>query len=226
MDGTLLPMDAEVFTKRYFSLLAQKISPLGYGAKELIDGIWEGVRAMVENDGSLTNEERFWQVFSARFGERVFGDIPVFDSFYRNEFAGAKEVCGFQPAAKGVVEGLHAKGIRTVLATNPVFPMTAQHMRIGWAGLEPEDFLYITSYENSRFCKPNPRYFLEICDKCGLDPKDCLMVGNDAEEDYAARRAGIEVFLITDCLINRKGRELSSVPHGDFSTLRSFLELD
>lgn len=226
MDGTLLPMDAEVFTKKYFSLLAQKIAPFGYEPKALIAGVWEGVEAMVKNDGAVTNEEKFWEVFSARFGERVYADLPVFDSFYRNEFAGAKEVCGFQPAAKAVVDALHERGCRTILATNPVFPMTAQHMRIRWAGLVPEDFFYITSYENSRFCKPNPAYFLEICEKCGLDPQNCVMAGNDAREDLAARKAGMDVFLLTDCLINRDGTDLSDVPHGGFGALRAYLGLD
>ena len=39
LDGTLLPMDTEVFTKHYFSLLVQKLAPYGYEAKPLIGAV-------------------------------------------------------------------------------------------------------------------------------------------------------------------------------------------
>ncbi len=82
LDGTLLPMDQDVFTKRYFSLLAKKLAPRGYEAEPLIDGIWKGTAAMVKNDGSRSNEEAFWTTFRAIFGGRVDGDYPVFEEFY------------------------------------------------------------------------------------------------------------------------------------------------
>lgn len=37
LDGTLLPMDQEVFTKAYFQRLAAKLAPYGYEAGKLID---------------------------------------------------------------------------------------------------------------------------------------------------------------------------------------------
>ena len=33
--------------------------------------------------------------------------------------------------------------------------------------------------------------------------QDCLMAGNDAREDRTAARTGMQVFLLTDCLINK-----------------------
>jgi hypothetical protein len=51
------------------------------------------------------------------------------------------------------------------------------------------------------------------------------MVGNDAVEDTAALKAGIpQVFLLTDCLINKDGRDLSKYPCGGFDELKKFLE--
>ena len=29
------------------------------------------------------------------------------------------------------------------------------------------------------YCKPNPNYYLEISEKIGVDPRDCLMIGDD-----------------------------------------------
>lgn len=224
LDGTLLPMDQDVFTKYYFSLLAKKLAPRGYEAEPLIDGIWKGTAAMVKNDGARSNEEAFWTTFRAIFGGRVDGDYPVFEEFYREDFNAARASCGFAAEAAEIVARLKERGKTLVLASNPIFPRIAQENRMRWAGLDPADFEYITSYENSRYCKPNPAYYTEICEKLRLSPSDCIMVGNDAREDLAARKAGLGVFLLTPCLINRENADISLVPHGDFVALSAHLE--
>ena len=68
LDGTLLPMDQDAFTGGYFKLLAKKLAPYGYEPKALIDGIWSGTAAMVQNDGSESNESAFWKRFAAVAG--------------------------------------------------------------------------------------------------------------------------------------------------------------
>lgn len=223
LDGTLLPMDQDEFTRYYFKLLAAKLAPRGYEPKALIDGIWAGTAAMVKNDGQCTNEEAFWNCFAAIFGEQVRADEPVFAAFYANEFSGAKAACGFDARAAEIVRGLKERGYRVALATNPIFPAVATENRIRWAGLAPEDFALYTTYENAHYCKPNPDYYREILDKLGVRPQECLMVGNDAREDLAAREAGIEVFLLTPCLINRDGVDIELLPHGDFDALKEYL---
>ena len=223
LDGTLLPMDQELFLKAYLGGLCKKLAPLGYDPKAVTDGIWKGTGAMVGNDGAQTNEAVFWQVFCSLLGEGTRKDEPVFEDFYRNEFQKVAEVCGNNPAAKELIEGLKAKGLRLVLATNPLFPAIATHSRVRWAGLEPEDFAYITTYENSSRCKPNPDYYREILDKLGLQTEECVMVGNDAQEDGAAAALGLPVFLLTDCLIDRAG-EVEKFPHGGVEQLQEWLK--
>ena len=73
LDGTLLPMDNDAFTKGYFKLLAAKLSPHGYEPKQLVDAIWTGTAAMVKNDGARSNEEVFWKIFADIYGEKMFG---------------------------------------------------------------------------------------------------------------------------------------------------------
>ena len=55
LDGTLLPMDLDAFIHTYFGLLAQKAAPYGYEPKPLIDGVWKGMGAMIQNDGACPN---------------------------------------------------------------------------------------------------------------------------------------------------------------------------
>lgn len=224
LDGTLLPMDQDKFTKGYFSRLVKKLAPLGYDPKKTVDGIWAGTAAMVKNDGTVTNEEAFWKKFSEIFGEKSLDDKPVFDEFYRVEFEEVKSDCGFNPDAAKAVKRLKERGFRLILATNPIFPAFATESRIKWAGLDKEDFELYTTYEDSHYCKPNPEYYREITERLSLDPAECLMVGNDAEEDTAAEKLGIKVFLLTDCLINKKERDISAYPHGGFEELLKYTE--
>ena len=115
-------------------------------------------------------------------------------------------------------------GYRVALATNPLFPAIATHSRVRWAGLQPEDFDHITTYENSSFCKPNPLYYREILDRLGLRAEECVMVGNDALEDVAAAKLGLPVFLLTHSLIEREGVDVNKLPHGGFEELKIWLD--
>ncbi len=224
LDGTLLPMDQDVFVKAYFGGLSKKLAPLGYSAETLIPAIWQGTKAMVTNSGGKTNEEIFWDAFADILGEGVRGDEPYFEKYYKEDFDKVREHCGFDKRAMETVESVKSLGYRVILATNPIFPAIATEKRIRWAGLSPEDFEYYTTYENSRHSKPNPEYYKDILAHIGLNAEECLMVGNDVSEDMVARRLGMEVFLLTDCLINKGGEDISEYPRGSFGELAAFIE--
>ena len=224
LDGTLLPMDQEEFTKAYFHLLAKKLAPRGYESKALVDAIWAGTAAMVKNDGRFSNEEAFWQRFTQIYGPKVQEDKPVFEEFYANEFQNARTACGFNPRAAETVAAIRSMGYQVALATNPIFPAVATESRIRWAGLKPADFTLYTTYENSTHCKPNPAYFRDVAESLHLAPESCLMVGNDALEDTAAAQVGMKVFLLTDCLINKDGRDISAYPQGSFEQLLDYVK--
>lgn len=226
LDGTLLPMDQDIFIKAYFGGLVTALAPHGYDPKELASTIWAGTSAMVKNDGTKTNEGRFWEVFASVYGARAKLDEPYFDAFYESPegFDKVKAVLGYTPKAKEAVELVRALGLRCVLATNPVFPAVATRKRISWAGLAPEDFELYTTYENSRFCKPNIAYYEEILEKLNLKGEDCLMVGNDVGDDMIAEKLGMKVFLLTDCLINKTDRGVSDFPNGSFGELCEYLK--
>lgn len=202
MDGTLVPMDTEEFTKGYFRLLFRKLSGHGLDPTQFAQQMWAGVSAMVQNDGSATNEEQFWKVFSRLTGKEKEAINADCLEFYENEFQQANQFTGENPLAAEAVKIAQRKADKVILATNPMFPMAGQKTRMGWVGLTPEDFDLVTSYEEERFCKPNPMYYTSICQRFGLNPADCLMIGNDAYEDmYAAEQAGLHCWLITDWMI-------------------------
>lgn len=224
LDGTLLPMDQDIFVKTYFGLLAKKMSEYGYEPNALVENVWKCTYMMIKNDGEETNESVFWKGLCAIYGEKCLKDIPVFDKFYDNEFLAVRNVCGFSEKSAEIVRYLKEKGCRVVLATNPVFPAVATKNRCRWAGLEPDEFEIVTTYENSTCCKPNPAYFSEIISKLGVLPEECLMVGNDFTEDGAAAKIGMSVFILTNNLINKNNEDISVFPNGDFDDLRRYID--
>ena len=226
LDGTLLPMEEPRFLSGYFGLLTKTMEPYGFDGGDLVRTLWQGVAAMVANDGKRTNEAVFREVFARRYPDRdADADLLRLENFYRTEFDRARVFCGYDPAAGDTVRNLKKRGFSLILASNPVFPRFAQETRLKWAGVDPSAFSFFTSYEVFSFSKPNPDYYRAILSERKLDPAECLMVGNDAEEDaWAASEAGIPVFLLTDCLINRKDKDITRYPRGSFPELLREIE--
>ena len=223
LDGTLLPMDYEGFLRGYLGLLSKEVAHLGYEAKALVEAMWKGVGVMTKNDGTMTNRDAFWKCFAGVFGDKVYGDIPIFDAFYKNDFHKARAFTNDNPLAKEAIRLARSKGDKVILATNPLFPTEAVESRLSWIGLGYGDFDFVTDYSNSGYCKPNPAYYLDIAEKNGVDPKRCLMVGNNTEEDIvAAKAAGFDTFLITDCLICEK--EMPECKSGSFADFLEFID--
>jgi len=224
LDGTLLPMDQKKFTKAYIRGLTFAAEPAGYSPGFLASTILAGTSAMVKNNGNQTNEQTFWKTLEITYGKSVWNDIHLFDEFYESDFQKIKDVCGFTPKAAELVNYIKKKGYRIALATNPLFPRTATESRIRWAGLQPEDFELYTTYETSYFCKPNLNYYKDILKQLQVAPEECLMVGNDVNDDMVAKVLGMKVFLLSDCLINKNNEDISVYPNGSFDELFEYID--
>ena len=223
LDGTLLPMNQDIFVERYFASLAEKLSCHGYEPESLVRAVWSGTSKMIKNDGIKTNERVFWDHFISVFGEKALNDIVLFNEFYLKDFDKIKASCSFTPKAAMTINKLKNMGLKLVLATNPIFPAVATEKRISWAGLKPDDFILYTTYENSSYSKPSPMYYKNIASMLGVDPTDCLMVGNDVSDDMPAESVGMKVFLLTDCLINKENIDISIYPNGSFDELIDYI---
>ena len=225
LDGTLLPMDQDAFIHHYFRSLSAHLAPHGYEPHSLMQGVQAGIGAMIANTGEKRNEEVFWDTFCAFLGRDARRDIPLFEDYYHRYFIAAKAACGCNPKAAECIAWLKKKGFRLALAlaTNPFFPALATLQRIQWAGLNPDDFEIITTYENSRHCKPNPEYYRDLIRELDVDPRECLMAGNDALEDLVAETTGMKVFLLTEWLLNKPGIDITPYPQGDFDDLIRYI---
>ena len=224
LDGTLLPMNQDEFIGAYKSGLITAAAKRGYDPKRMGGAILAGLVAMIKNASDMTNEEVFFKVLVGEYGESVMNDVDMFDEFYQTDFQKIQEVCSLNPRTKEIIERIKSRGMRVVLATNPLFPAVATESRIRWAGLDKSDFELVTTFENSHRTKPNPDYYREVLDKIGLSPEECVMVGNDVGDDMVAERLGLRVFLLTDCLINPAGVDISVYPNGGMDELVAFID--
>jgi FMN phosphatase YigB (HAD superfamily) len=143
------------------------------------------------------------------------------NSFYSREFKKVKRCTRADKRVAEAVMELKRKGLRLVLATNPIFPKIATDQRIEWAGLSPRDFEYISYYDNSSYCKPNLKYYEEILNNTGLLASECYMVGNDVTEDMGATALGFKGFLVLDNIIGDIERA-PECEQGDYSDLLDF----
>lgn len=224
LDGTLLPMDHNKFIKEYFKQLLTIFIPLGFEATKLSQAINIGMEAMIENNGSSTNEDVFWDKFSNMYGKNMRGYEPEFLKFYQNDFKNVIISTTPTPYASSSVDKLKQKGYEIVIASNPVFPKVATLERMRWAGLKNEDFSFVTTYENSSYCKPNLNYYLGILDAIKKTPEECIMIGNDVSEDMCCSELLIDTYLIMDCLINKKNLPLTHLKHGNFSDFEKYID--
>jgi len=232
LDGTLARFNQDDFIRLYFKELSKVFISLGLDAEKACKGVWAGTKAMVLNDGSVLNIVRFWDAFAEFMGiqgEQLKAVEAACDSFYTNEFNIIKSIVKQSDIPKRIVRTMIQKGYFVVLATNPLFPPCAVDSRLGWIGLNRDEFKFITHYENSTYCKPNPKYYHEVLSKIeqmghvGQSPAQCLMVGNHPAEDMCAAALGMEVFLITDFMENETNIDISQFRHGSIEDLETFL---
>lgn len=223
LDGTLLPMDVEEFTHRYFGLILQTMDEKGFDGKMILDAILSSTKAMILNDGKKTNEEVFWENFTSL--SNLSRDLmePHFNDFYEHVFDQIDSHVQSENM-KQAVNILKEKNYRLILSTNPLFPRIATLKRIQWAGLDSNDFDYITTYENSSACKPNLAYYEEIIDKLDLDIKECMMVGNDVQEDGILEKIGIPVYLVSDYLLNRNNQKITTFEMTDSDAFLKYVQ--
>ena len=225
LDGTLLPLDEELFVKKYFELLAQKFHEIGLDPEVMIKRLWAGTKNMILNDGSKTNEDVFWDIFLPEHEDKE--EIKkALEKFYQNEFDAVKTSTQPSHISRIIIDTLKSRDKTIVLATNPIFPAVATNRRIDWALLKPEDFLLITTYENSNFAKPSLSYYEMIIKRMNLDPEETIMIGNDALEDMVAQGLGIKTFLVTDCLSNKNNIDITQFEHGSLEDLLIKIEKD
>ena len=222
LDDTLLDTNMDSFIPAYFQALSRHLSSR-VSPNEMVRALVLGVNAMNENtDPTRTLQEVFDADFFPRLGVPQQDLAQVLDDFYDNIFPTLGSLTRPRPDAAPLIEWALAQGFRVALATDPLFPRKATLHRARWAGLDPEKFALISSYENFHFTKTYPAYYAEVLGQLGWHEGPILMVGNDVKRDLeSAHRLGLKTYFVTTESGSGPGFEAGS---GTLADLRPWLE--
>jgi FMN phosphatase YigB (HAD superfamily) len=227
LDDTCLGNSMDTFIPAYLQALGDYLA--SYVAPDkMVPTLLASTQLMLQNKRP---DQRLKQVFDQAFFPALDIDPDDFqdhiDSFYADEFPTLKVLTQFRPEAVQMVEEAFARGYRVVIATNPLFPLTAILQRLDWAGLSSNKYPFslIPSYESFTFAKPNPAFIAETLSRLGWPEGPVVMVGDDFNLDInPARKLGLGTFWI-----NNNGHPPVETPnvsdgHGTLADLHPWLD--
>lgn len=222
LDDTLLDTNLPAFMPAYFQALADHVC--GHiPSEKFLRALIGGMGRMNDNkDPRLSLKDVFDSYFYPKLEIAKDELNDVFEDFYDNAFPRLRSYTTQVPGAVEFVNWAFSSGFRIAIATDPLFPLTATHQRLRWAGFEPSQFDLVSSFENFHFTKARPAYYAEMLGSLGWHDDPVLMVGNDINRDILpAQRLGLKAFLV--------GSESASRPDGlpgafSVADLRPWLE--
>lgn len=197
IDNTLVLFNEHLFYKNYVAGLTARFPDL-FEPQQLAQRLMEASRALMENQGQMTNADFFMDRFCLGLDHDREMLWSRFMDYYDTAFDGFKSLAESVPSVSQVIGTLKARGLRLVAASNAFWPKSVQNLRLGWAGLNPGDFEHVTALENARYLKPQGGFFKDVAEALGLAPEACLMVGNDPLNDMAAQSTGMRTYLTLD----------------------------
>lgn len=223
LDDTLLSTNMQAFVPAYFQALAKHLGGR-VRPEAMLPALMSGTQLMLASDDpSRTLQE----VFESDFYPKL--EIPkseikdLIEDFYDNVFPSLGSVTKKREGAVELVDWAFAKGYRVAIATDPLFPRKATYHRIRWAGLQPERFDLISSFETFHFSKSHPAYFAEVLGRLGWPEGPVLMVGNDTERDLVpAQKLGLMTYHVDTESASGSGPEAGR--RGNLLDLRAWLE--
>lgn len=232
MDGTLVDLDPHTFLERFYRLLDARARRAGINAGVFTQALDAGFMAMGDHPSTITNAAAFWNAFfdayAAIAGPVLLKDkrtlVDFLQGFYDEEFPTIGEGVVPNPAAQQAVATLAAKGYPLYLTTMPLFPREGVLARLAWAHVDGSLFSRMTCYDNSTAVKPQLAYYYENLAVAGARPDRVLMVGNNTVDDLVCLDAGMDAYLVTDCLINDNGFDVTTVKHGTLSQFAQFAQ--
>ncbi len=223
LDDTLLESNMDSFIPAYFQALSKHLAGT-VQPEVMLPALMSGTRLMLDSeDPSRTLQEVFEADFYPKLGvpkERLAKSI---DQFYDEIFPTLGSLTRPREDAVKLVDWAFAQGHRVAIATDPLFPRKATYHRIRWAGLNPERFELVSSFETFHFSKSHPAYFAEVLGRLGWPEGPVLMVGNDVQRDLnPAQKLGLATFHVNGAAPSNLSEMMAAV--GSLNDLSSWLK--
>lgn len=219
LDNTLLQTNLVEFLPGYFGSLGQALSHLA-SPEKMIQQLRYAVAQMTANqDPGRLLSQIFAENFYGPLGTTQADCLEDLTSFYLQEFPKLRGITQLKPKASELVKWCQSKGMTMAIATNPLFPTTATRQRIEWAGLNPDDFAFYSTFDNFHFTKPNLTYFAEALDRLGWPTNPAVMIGDDLTLDLLP----METMGFATFWINPEGKNFDR-PYGSLTDVKPWLE--
>jgi FMN phosphatase YigB (HAD superfamily) len=195
LDGTLLNLDGDQFLEDYIEAVAHWMGPLTDPGR-FTDTLWSAaIPVMVTQHPGRSNRDVLWEAM----GQALNVDPHQLDDRLREFLSGDLSVIspGGEPVpgAERVVAVARARRVKLAVATMPIYPraVVLERLRRAHLGEVPWDLVATDGMET---VKPDLAYFQEIAESLGVEPTECLMVGDDYFRDIVARKAGMATFYV------------------------------
>ena len=223
LDDTLLETNMGAFIPAYFQALSKHLAN-HIQPEKMLPALMKGTELMLASeDPTRTLQEVFESYFYPKLGVPKDQLNPLIEQFYDEIFPSIGVVTRKREGAIDLVDWAFDKDYRVAIATDPLFPRKAVYHRIRWAGLDPERFELVSSFETFHFTKSHPAYFAEVLGRLGWPGDPVLMVGNDVERDLKpAKSLGLKTYHIHEGSASNPGPEAAG--GGKLSDLRAWLE--
>lgn len=185
LDDTLITNPQESFMPAYINLLSARLAKHTPPQKMVPQLLNATDQMLLKDYPDQTLEDVFDQNFYPHLGIEKKKLSAEIEAFYAQDFTTLKHAASLRPEARDMVDYVVSRGHTLVVATNPLFPMTAMRTRLTWGGYDrvKNPFRYVTSYENMHFAKPNLAYYAEILGVLGWPYQPVGMIGNSLRDD-------------------------------------------
>lgn len=197
LDDTLLDTNLETFVPAYFQALTQCLEDRVLPTV-MLRSLVQGMSLMNESaDPARTLQEVFESGFYTSLGipkEELAADL---EKFYDEVFPTLQVLTRPRPETVPLIEWAADSGYRIAIATDPLFPRKATYHRLRWAGLDPEGFELVSTFEDFHFTKSYPAYYAEVLGRLGWTDGPVLMVGDNVQRDLLpAHQLGLKTFFV------------------------------
>ena len=222
LDDTLLDTNLETFMPAYFQALSQHMAKLT-SPNTMLRALIAGMNIMNESeDPTRTLQDIFEADFYPKVGVQREEMAGLIEDFYDQIFPTLAQYTRPRSETVPFIEWALSCGYRIAIATDPFLPRKATYHRLRWAGLDPDRFELVSSFEHFHFTKTHPAYYAEVLGRLGWPEGPVLMVGNDLERDVIpAQQLGLKTFLVDGDSVSNPGVETG---RGKLKDLRPWLE--
>lgn len=197
LDNTLLSIDVDLFIERYSRAMADALLPDDPGrGLAIITGA--SYALLIDRSGHGPNRHRLVSRLAEELGRSNDDVWAAIESDGVRAMEGLRPLATPLPWTRDLMAEIQRRGLRMAIATNPIYPRAVVEERVRWAGVDPDQADAVACLESCSSTKPHLAYFEEMAAALGLTLDDCLMVGDDPDQDVPDTPSALRVHLLAE----------------------------